>query len=39
MKKEEKPEKIVYASREEVKRILKENLEKDKSLLEKLAKM
>ena len=38
-KKEKKSEKITYAKRGEVMRILHENLEKDKSLMEKLAKM
>jgi hypothetical protein len=39
MKKEEKSKEIVCASKEEVMRILRENLVKDKSLLEKLATM
>ncbi len=39
MKKEKKNEKVVYAKKEEVMRILHENLEKDRSLMEKLAKL
>ena len=37
--KKKKTEKVVYASKKEVMRILQENLEKDKELLGKLAKM
>lgn len=39
MEKERKSKYIVYAAKEEVMRILRENLVKDKSLLEKLAAM
>ncbi len=39
MKKEVSTTGIVYATKEEVMRILRENLVKDKSLLEKLATM
>jgi hypothetical protein len=39
LKKEGGSKEIVYATKEEVMRILRENLVKDKSLLEKLASM
>jgi len=37
--KKEKPKKLLYATDEEVRRILEKNLEKDKELLIKLSKM